>query len=95
MTADAAGNTTLPVVISGDSLIYDNASQEIFGRGHIILKHADTVIFADLIYVNPDTGDVSAEGNVLVEAAQAQRYIRTNSITIQKPRMLTRRTRIF
>jgi hypothetical protein len=74
VTAESAGNTTLPVVITGDSLIYDNATQEIFGRGHIILKHADTVIFSDLIYVNPDTGDVSAEGNVLVTQTGSKIY---------------------
>jgi lipopolysaccharide assembly outer membrane protein LptD (OstA) len=74
ITAEAYGNTTTPVIISGDNLIYDNVTQEIFGRGHVLMRHSDMMIFADLIYVNPDTGDVSAEGNVLAEYSGSKIY---------------------
>jgi lipopolysaccharide assembly outer membrane protein LptD (OstA) len=65
ITVDAAGDTTLPVIISGDTIIFDNRTNEIFGRGHVTVRHAENVIFADFIYINPDNGDVSGEGNVL------------------------------
>ncbi len=64
--ADADVNTSLPVFITGDNLIYENSTSEIFGEGNILIRQEDTSLFADKVYINTETGDVSAEGNILM-----------------------------
>ncbi|MEI7543124.1 MAG: hypothetical protein WCJ94_07735 [bacterium] len=64
-TADAKVNTTSPLFISGDELIYSNDSSEITGKGNVIAKSEELTIFSDSIYVNNNTGEAIAEGHVL------------------------------
>ncbi len=63
--ADSGANTSLPMFIYGDKLIYDGERGNITGSGNIIIKQDDIQIYADRVYVNAETGDISVEGNVL------------------------------
>ncbi|HRU39003.1 MAG TPA: hypothetical protein P5511_03930 [Candidatus Goldiibacteriota bacterium] len=74
ITVEAAGNTSLPVIITGETLIYDNSTNEIYGRGGVVARHDDAIFMAENIYINPDTGDLSAEGNVMAAFKNARVY---------------------
>lgn len=73
-TADAKINTSMPLFITGDELIYSNDSSEINGKGNIIAKSDDITIFSDSIYVNANSGDAVAQGHVLAVQSGSSIY---------------------
>jgi lipopolysaccharide assembly outer membrane protein LptD (OstA) len=64
-TADAKINTSTPLFITADELVYSNETSEITGHGNVIAKNDSITIFSNSIYVNSDSGDAIAEGKVL------------------------------
>ncbi len=73
-TADAKINTSMPLFITADELIYSNDTSEINGKGNVVARSDDITIFSDSIYVNSNSGDAIAQGHVLAVQAGSSIY---------------------
>jgi hypothetical protein len=65
----AAAQEPLPVEIKADSFRYDRRTRVLTATGNVVLIFQEVTIRADALVANLESGDVTAEGHVLLEVA--------------------------
>jgi hypothetical protein len=67
--APQAEGEGVPVRVRADYLRYDRARQVVYGRGNVVVESEELTLYADEAFLELETSEVDARGNVVLEAA--------------------------
>jgi lipopolysaccharide assembly outer membrane protein LptD (OstA) len=67
--APQAEGEGVPVRVRADYLRYDRARQVVYARGNVVVESEELTLYADEAFLELETSEVDARGNVVLEAA--------------------------
>jgi len=96
------GDVKGPVQIIADQVEHDRAANTYTARGNVEVREATRTLFADYIFLDDNTRDVTAEGNVIyedlgdrIEAERMQLNLETKKGTLEKARVYIKTGNVY
>jgi len=96
------GDVKGPVQIIADQVEHNRAANTYTARGNVEVREATRTLFADYIFLDDNTRDVTAEGNVIyedlgdrIEAERMQLNLETKKGTLEKARVYIKTGNVY
>ncbi len=97
-----SGDVKGPVQIIADQVEHDRAANTYTARGNVEVREATRTLFADYVFLDDNTRDVTAEGNVIyedlgdrIECEQMQLNLETKKGTLEKARVFIKTGNVY
>ncbi len=91
-----------PVHITADQIEHDRAANTYTARGNVEIKETTRTVLADYVFLDDNTRDVTAEGNVVyedlgdrIECERMQLNLETKKGTLEKARVFIKTGNVY